>query len=62
MRNMDTDGDWKVLQYQDGVQVSAYQPHYALNLRLDRKELLAYCSYLLALCASFALIDYLVSG
>lgn len=47
------------MKYQDGVQISAFKPKYALNLNLDRSELKTYLGYLTLVCLSFAMLRYL---
>lgn len=61
LNNKDEDGAWKVLKYQDGVQVSAYKPKYALNLSLDIIELKKYIVYFTLMCMAFTTVNYLVS-
>ena len=54
-------GSWTVLKYQDGVQVSAFKPKYALNMTLDRSELQVYLTYLVLLCSAFFLFNFIVA-
>ena len=54
-------GSWTVLKYQDGVQVSAFKPKYALNMTLDRSELQVYLTYLVILCSTFFMFNFFVA-
>lgn len=61
LNNEDEEGAWKVIKYQDGVQVSAYKPKYALNFCLDVGELKTYLAYFTLMCSVFTFVNYLVS-
>ena len=49
-----------MLKYQDGIQVAAYKPKYALNLSFDAAEFQIYLGYLLLLSSAFTLLNYIV--
>ena len=46
--------------YQDGVQVSAYKPKYALNQSFDFAELKVFMGYLTIMCSMFTALNFLV--